>query len=188
MKFYKIKKLILNHSSGVKVLVLFGITMAVYALMLLFSIPKVHQFAGGMRLPDMMPEGYDFEYIMNLFSALGDNGRSMYLSLQLPIDMIYPALFAICYSLMLAYFLKKLRKEHSLLLVLCFLPFVAGVADYFENIGIIYMLKQFPDLTEQTVDIVSGFSVIKSTATSIYFAVLILMLVVLGVQQIKWKK
>jgi hypothetical protein len=48
-----------------------------------------------MRLLDMMPTGYDFNYIVKLFSALDENGRKTYLTSQIPVDMIYPLLFGI---------------------------------------------------------------------------------------------
>ena len=182
------KKLILKHSTGKNVLVFFVLSTLVYIAMLAFSIPKTAQFANGMKLPDMMPEGYSSAYIMELFTALGEAGRNMYLQVQLPLDMVYPFLFALCYSLLFAYFLKKIKKEHSLLLFLCFLPVIGGVADYFENIGLFYLLKNFPNFSEQTVDIVSGFTVLKSTVTSIYFASLLFVLVVLALQKIKWKR
>jgi len=156
--------------------------------MLAVTIPKTTQYAGGMKLPDMMPEGYSYSYLMELFTALGETGRNVYLQQQLPLDMVYPALFALCYSLMLAFFLKKINKQNSLLIYLCYLPFIGGAADYLENISIITMLKHFPDISETLAVLSSGFSVIKSSTTSVYFAALLFVLGVLVIKQFKWKK
>jgi hypothetical protein len=59
------------------------------------TIPKTMAFANGMKLLDMMPAGYDFDYVIKLFNALGENGRKTYLTSLIPVDMIYPLLFAV---------------------------------------------------------------------------------------------
>jgi hypothetical protein len=171
------RKYILKISTGKAVLFLFVLTNIVYAIMLAFSIPHVVAFGGGMKLLDMLPVGYELEYVQELFTALGEEGRNAYLSIQLPIDMLYPILFAISYCFLLAWLLQKINKQHSWLFYLCYLPLIAGAADYLENIGIITLLNQFPDLTQQSVQITSLFSVVKSSTTSVYFFVVLIVLI-----------
>lgn len=143
------------------------------------------RFANGMKLLDMMPTGYDFDYASKLFNALGKNGRETYLTSQIPVDMIYPLLFGISYCLVMAYFLKKLNKLNSPVKYLCFSPIIAGLADYCENIGIIMMLNNYPDFTESAVNITSMFSVIKSISTSIFFLALVVIFISLGLKLFK---
>lgn len=100
------QNLIKNNLSGKRVLGLFILTNAVYILMLTITIPKTMAFSGGMDLLDMMPMGYDWTYVNELFKTLGEEGRHTYLTVQLPVDMLYPLHFGISYSLLLAYFLK----------------------------------------------------------------------------------
>ena len=57
-----LKKIIEKNSSGKKVLGLFILTNLVYAFMLLVTIPKTMVFSNGMKLLDMMPTGYDYNY------------------------------------------------------------------------------------------------------------------------------
>lgn len=178
-------KIIERNVSGKKVLGLFMLTNLVYAFMLMVTIPKTMGFANGMNLLDMMPTGYDYTYVNELFSALGDNGRETYLTNQIPVDMIYPLLFGISYCLVMAYFLKKLNKLNTPFVYLCLLPIIAGIADYLENIGIIVMLKTYPEITEPMANTTSIFSVIKSMSTSIYFITLIVVLLVLGINYFK---
>ncbi|MFT5310165.1 MAG: hypothetical protein ACI8VL_001065, partial [Bacteroidia bacterium] len=45
--------------SGKSILLLFVAASAVYAVMLLVTIPQVMAFADGMELLDMMPFGYE---------------------------------------------------------------------------------------------------------------------------------
>ena len=181
----RLTKFINGNISGKKVLGLFILTNAVYLFMLTVTIPKTMAFSNGMKLLDMMPTGYNSNYIRELFNALGDIGRGTYLTNQIPVDMVYPLLFALTYCLLLAYFLKKLNKLIAPFSYLCLLPIIAGIADYLENFGIIAMLKSYPDLTEITVKTTNSFSVLKSISTSVFFIVLIIVLIILGFKAIK---
>jgi hypothetical protein len=180
-------KILEKNTSGKKVLGLFILTNVLYLIMLLVTIPKTMEFSNGMKLLDMLPTGYNQDYANELFRTLGQNGREIYLTNQIPVDMIYPLLFGLTYSLLLAYFLKKLNKLKSPFTYLCLLPIIAGIADYLENIGIITMLKSYPNFTETTVNATNTFSVVKSTSTSIFFIALIAILIILGIKFIKKK-
>jgi hypothetical protein len=102
--------------------------------------------------------------------------------------MIYPLLFGLSYCLLLGYLLKKMNKLNSRYIYLCLIPIIAGIADYLENIGIIAMLKNYPELTDVAVKITSSFSLIKSISTSAFFIVLIIMLIILGIKFMKRNK
>jgi len=184
----RIRNIIDKNLTGKKVLLLFVLTNLIYAIMLIVTIPKTMAFSNGMKLLDMMPMGYDSEYINSLFEALGENGRQVYLYSQLPVDMIYPFFFGIGYCLLIGYFLKKLNKSNSVFFYLCFLPIIAGIADYLENIGIITMLNDYPNLSQTSMDVTSIFSVVKSMTTTVFFVALIITLVMLGIKTMKKRK
>ena len=183
----RLTKIIEKNISGKKVLGLFILTNVVYTFMLTVTIPKTMEFSSGMKLLDMMPTGYDLNYVSELFSSLGENGRLTYLTNQIPVDMIYPLLFGLSYCLLLGYFLKKLNKLNSPYIFLSLLPIIAGITDYLENIGIIIMLKNYPELKEITVYATNLFSVIKSIPTSIFFMALIAVLIALGIKVLNKK-
>lgn len=178
------RKLIQENINGRKVFILFILTNVLYVLMLTITIPKVMSFSGGMQLLDMMPTGYGVEYVNSLLSVLGDNGRNAYLFNQLPVDMVYPFLFAITYSLMLAYFLNKLKKFDSYLFYFCLLPLFSGFFDYCENIGIISILNTYPNNSDNLTQITNIFSILKSFSTTIYFITLTGTLIVMGVRRL----
>lgn len=184
----RIRKIIDKNSTGKKVLFFFILTNLVYAIMLIITIPKTMTFSNGMKLLDMMPTGYHSEYINSLFEALGENGRQAYLYGQLPVDMIYPFLFGITYCLMFGYFLKKINKLSSALFYLCFLPVIAGIADYLENFGIITMLNNYPDLSQTSMNATNYFSIVKSMTTTVFFIALIIILLMLGIKTMKERK
>jgi len=184
----RIAKILEKNISGKKVLSLFILTNVIYLFMLMVTIPKTMGFSNGMKLLDMLPTGYNQDYVNELFRTLGENGRDIYLTNQIPVDMIYPLLFGLTYSLLLAYFLKKLNKLKHPFTYLCLLPIIAGIADYLENFGIITMLNSYPDLTETTVNATNTFSVIKSISTSMFFIALIVVLIILGIKFVKRNK
>ena len=177
-----------KKGAGKRALILFVLTNLVYAFMLLVSIPETMKYSNGMKLLDMMPLGYDLNYVNDLFQALGATGRKTYLIKQLPADMIYPILFGLTYCLIMAYLLKKLNWLKKPIIFLCFLPVIAAIADYFENIGIAYLLISYPDISTLSVYITNIFSMCKSVSTSIYFVVLLLLLISLGYQALNRRK
>ena len=184
----KIKGIIKNNLGGKKIFFLFLITNLVYAFMLLITIPRVMAFSNGIKLLDMMPTGYNSEYVTTLFETLGEKGRYLYLYNQIPVDMIYPFLFGISNSLILAYFLNKLNKLGTPLFYFCLLPVIAGIFDYLENLGIITMLINYPNYSQNLIVSTNIFTIIKSMSTTIYFVVLIIVLIVLGLKTFNRKK
>ncbi|NMS52567.1 hypothetical protein HKB18_01865, partial [Vibrio parahaemolyticus] len=76
-----------SHVSGKLILVLFAAANAVYMVMLIYSIPKLMQYTGGLPLFDMSPLGYSYPDALALLAALGEEGRSVYVSIQLVLDL-----------------------------------------------------------------------------------------------------
>lgn len=176
------RKIVSKHLSGKKVLLLFVLTNMVYAVMIFITIPKVMAFSGGLKLLDMMPTGYDLDDVNALFNALGEKGRGTYLYNQIPVDMVYPFLFGICYCLIWAYFLDKLGKLNSVFFYAGLLPLVAGTADYLENIGIVLMLNNFPNVSEGMASLTNIFSMTKSVTTTLFFTLLLILILSLGIK------
>ena len=172
------KNLINKNLNGRNIFVLFILTNIVYAIMLTITIPWVMSFSGGMKLLDMMPGGYHTCYVNLLMNTLGEKGRDAYLFYQIPLDLIYPFLFAVSYSLVFAWFLRELSKSESPLFYFCLLPIFAGFFDYCENIGIITIIHNYPDNSDILTKVTSGFSVLKSIFTTLYFVGLIITLTV----------
>ena len=173
-----------SNIKGKNVLILFLITNIVYAAMLLVTIPKVMSFTGEMKLFDMLPMGYSLEYANSLLKILGETGRSAYLYNQIPLDMIYPLLFGITYAFIIAFFLKKLNKLDGSLFYVSLLPLAAGLFDYFENLGIISMLLNYPNEMDTLIMTTNVFTILKSALTTFTFITLIIVMVVLGVKKV----
>ena len=161
-----------KHASGRTVIVLFTLTMAIYLLMLFYSIPMVESFAPNTALFDLSPSGYSYQHAMSLLEELGNEGRQIYISLQLPLDFVYPGLFAVSYTLLLIWLFAKSIKDTSRIYYLAFIPALGGLFDYLENVYIIRMINSFPDLSPRLVQIASTFTLLKSIFTTIFFLLL----------------
>ena len=159
-------------ASGRTVFILFIMTMSVYVTMLFLTIPMVGSYAPNMELFDMSPSGYSYQHAMSLLERLGDAGRTMYLTRQLPLDFIYPGLFAVSYTLMLLWLFSKSVKETSRVFYLVFIPALGGLFDYLENVYIIRMINSFPDLSPKLVQVASTLTLLKSIFTTIFFFLL----------------
>ena len=163
-----------NLATGKTVLGFFIPTMVVYSIMLLYSIPRVGQYAPKMKLFDLLPTGYSFLYAHELLDTLGAEGRSLYLYQQLPLDFIYPGLFAVSSCLLLSWLFAKSLNLDSKVFYLCFVPVAAGLFDYLENIGITRMLVSYPDVAESLVSVTNFMTILKSASTTAFFIFLLL--------------
>lgn len=170
--YMNIREWIGKNATGKKVLFSFAATQVVYGTMLLFSIPHVLRYSNGLKILDLIPGGYSSSYVKGLLDVLGTEGRAVYLWQQIPLDMLYPGLFAISYSLLLGYLFKKLSTGASVSR-LAVLPLFSGLFDYLENIGIISMIVLYPAFMPWLANLTSIFSVSKSLTTVIVFTLLI---------------
>ncbi len=170
----KIIERIQKYSTGKNVAIFFSLNMVFYLAILLYSIPLVGKSAPAMKLFDVSPSGYTKEYAVSLLNAIGAEGRDLYLSLQLPLDFVYPGLFIISYSLMLAWLLGKNYDLRSKVYYALYLPIFAGLFDYLENVFIILMVKTYPDLSAGLVSAASFATIAKSILSSVFFTLLLL--------------
>lgn len=182
------RNFIRKYINGKTVLLLFVLCNIIYSLMLIVTIPEVMHYSENIKILDMMPAGYDVAYVNILFKTLGTAGRNTYLYHQIPLDLIYPSLFGISSCLVLCCFLNKLGKLENSLFYLCLIPIFATFFDYAENIGIINMLTDYPAISETQVQITSFFTILKSILTSIYFIILIIVLLVLAKRKLSANK
>ncbi|MEO1654356.1 MAG: hypothetical protein AAFU64_12495 [Bacteroidota bacterium] len=174
--------------SGRSVLHWLILTNVVYAGLLLGTIPDVMRFSDGKALLDMRPLGYSPVEVRELLTDLGNEGRNRYLYTQIPLDMVYPGLFAISYCLLMVFLLRQFSSVHLGLWSLCYLPILAGLSDYAENFAIILMLNSFPDFSDYLAALSNVFSLAKSFFSTVYFTALILVALLLGMQYLQKKR
>ena len=151
--------------------------------MIFITIPTLLSYSGGMQVPDLLPWGYGPEYIRTLFWKLDDQGRDYYLFRQIPLDLLFPALFAWTNTLLLVFLLSKVGGKALGFIPTAIIPISAGIFDYSENIALILLLLIFPAIPDNLVSWASIFTVLKSIFTTVFF---ILLFTVLMLLFLKW--
>ena len=138
-------------------------TLAVYLVMVLWSLPKLAETAGGLTMFDMRPAGYSFVDAHEILTALGGSGREFYLGTQQVLDTVYPPLLAFALALS---FVRLFSGK--ILGALVFLALAAAGFDLMENRTVADMLLAGPDaLSAEMVDAASRWTLLKSGAVTV---------------------
>ena len=140
-----------------------ALTAAICLVMNLVLIPMIEAGANGIRCFDMQSTGYTYETAKQFLSLIGNNGRSVYLHWQLPLDFVYPVAYTAFFMLAL----KKLSGRNWPLIV----PGALAAFDYAENVCSVIMLKEM-DVTEGLAKLASAFTVVKSGLMIVTFVLL----------------
>lgn len=173
------------HASGRLVLISLISSQAIYLVMVLITLPHIQQLAGGLKPFDLLPQGYDFAYAISFLESIKDEGRNFYLSRQIPLDLIYPGLFAFAFATLWLWILDKAPACSKAWRWGALLPILAGIADYIENALIVAMLYSYPDISKVLVSTANISTILKSMTTTIYFIALLLLIVIIGVQKFR---
>lgn len=149
-----------------KLFLYFAATMSVYALMLGLTLPELHRHARGLDIFDIKPL-FDYEYAVTLLDYLGEEGRAYYQYRQIPLDMLYIALFGFTYYRILRRFtaLPTLHKWRFT----AWLPIAAAVFDCLENICVFQVLHSFPAISP-LIGLIPYLTVLKMTFSLLYLA------------------
>lgn len=170
---------------GKAVLIFLALATAVYATMLLGPLAALEQIAAQKPF-DMRPTGYSFEDVQHLIQALGERGKRVYLSQQLPLDFLYPAFFACFIFGAILWLSRNFSITKNWYRYFACLAFVAALADYLENTLIIAMLTTGPaDLSPLVVGIASAASVTKAVLTTLVSIILLTALVQFGLSKLR---
>lgn len=153
-------------------LTLFGVTLAVYGVMLAWSLPTVSDAAGGLAPFDMRPSGYSFAEAQELLTALPPEGVRFYREVQQTLDLFYPVLLALTLFFANAALAPKLLGLWRW--VLASLSWPVAVFDYLENQAVGSLLAVGASgLTPEMVASASRWTVLKSSATTLAIAILL---------------
>lgn len=153
----------IEHSG--KAAFLFGIgAMIIYLVMVLGTLGHLTDLAGVLPF-DLRPTGYSQVDAEGLLQALGESGRHYYLTRQIPLDTLYPALLAL--TLISALRWRSFRFGPTLMTKIGgALAILAATFDYLENLGISLMLLSGSESDLALVKAASTASILKSALTT----------------------
>ncbi len=161
---------------------LFAVTLAVYATMLVWTLPAISAAAGGLAPFDLRPSGYSFEEAKAFLAALSPEGTALYRDVQHRLDTAYPALLAATLFFAIAALTPTGWGRWRWVLALTAIP--GALFDYLENAAVAVMLDAGADrLTPEMVATASRWTAWKATATTVAMTLLLVLLAAWG-----WRK
>jgi hypothetical protein len=172
------------------------LSQAIYAIMLTQTFPYIRKEAGGIQAFDLLPFGYTYPYAHTFLSRLSLSGYHTYQFIQLPLDLFYPFLTAalgIC-TLTLLRGLQiivqgnTVQKKYGAVFIMALsLPICAMSFDYLENIMIWVMLALSTQTPSIIVSIASTFTIIKSLSTTLFYTLVLIFCIMIGVSFLRAK-
>ena len=146
---------------------------SIYLLMINVTLAHIEAVSGHVPF-DMRPFGYSASEAATLLAALKEDGRAYYLSHQIALDTLYPALLAL--TLIATIFWLGQRMPHrKLVRIGIALSVGCALFDYLENLGIAAMIWNWPEVSGPLVFATSTATILKSALTTL--AVLLMLLV-----------
>jgi len=130
--------------------------------------------------------GYTYDKAYNMLTALGIEGRAFYQTRILPIDFPFPFSYMLFYSGFIALLIKHIRPS-KLLGYLLFIPVLAMLSDWIENIGIISMLSNYPALPDWSVSLASTMGMLKTSCTIGSIAIIVGLFITFAYQRLRRK-
>ncbi|ASP20572.1 hypothetical protein ANTHELSMS3_01886 [Antarctobacter heliothermus] len=146
-------------------LLLTVVTLSVYFVMVLWTLPKIAAAAGGLLPFDLRPWGYTPEEAAALLSALSEAGRTLYSDVQLRLDTVYPPLLAVWICASAARLFPR-----SVVWAIGLVAVVGMAADLAENAAVARLLDGFDAQTAQRA---ARWTLVKSAATTVALAALL---------------
>jgi hypothetical protein len=154
-----------REQSGITAIFAGIVAIGIYGFMINVTLPHIQEISQLVPF-DMRPLGYSKQEAEQLLAALELTGRTYYLTHQIPLDLIYPALLALtlaCANLWFGYNLRKRRVINiGIILVVA-----AAIADYTENLGVTLMILSWPEVPSALVQFSSMATILKSVLTTV---------------------
>ena len=176
--------------SGRWVLAIMLLSIALWAVMVFGTLAHLRRLAGGLDPFDVRPFGYSAGEARLLLVALGDTGRDFYAHVQLRLDALYPATYALSRGLMLWWLTARGRLRAApmalpLRIIFVGMPAAAAVFDYAENIQIGRMLAAGSNVDSSVIEAASRMTLVKSLLSSVTDTCVIALAVIAG---LRWQR
>ncbi|MCP9761463.1 hypothetical protein [Lacihabitans soyangensis] len=150
----------LHAGASLKMILLAFFSQVIFAV---FIIPKMATLINPLQNQVLleMRFGYNIQQFYNLMDSLGETGRFYYKIYVFFIDLLYPVIYCISYSLLLSLFFRNSFSSSHYFQLFNVFPFLIGFADVFENLSVGYLLLIYPEKINFLVKLASSFSLLK---------------------------
>lgn len=166
-----------------KALLFTGVFVALYILInyTAIGVAGLLQITNGANILDF-EFGYSTAEAYDLLTALGEQGRSFYLTRIIPIDFPFPFTYMLFYAGWIALLVKN-TVPNSKAKYFLIVPILAMLFDWIENIGIIAMLRNYPSLPVWAVTTSSVSGMLKTIFTVSSIAIIAILFVVFMIRK-----
>lgn len=139
-----------------------------------FGVAEFNERFCGLTPLDLQ-DSYTTEEVCNFMEKLGEAGRMFYTRMLLVLDFAFPLSYTLFWSAAVYFLLSRFLPCNSKLMYISLVPFVAGLADWLENLLILSMLFSYPKIVNITVMLAGLMTGIKDL-----FMWISLLLIILG--------
>ncbi|MEL6958379.1 MAG: hypothetical protein AAGL89_05435 [Pseudomonadota bacterium] len=146
---------------------------SIYWLMITVTLAHIEALSGQVPF-DMRPFGYGVSEAATLLESLGEDGRAYYVSHQIVLDTLYPAMLALTLIATIRWFGRR-RTNSKLARSGIALSVGSALFDYAENFGIAAMIWNWPEISAPMVYATSLATVLKSILTTLAVLLTLLM-------------
>lgn len=123
-------------------------------------LSRLDRLSNGTGIIDMLPS-YTPDKLYAHLAAFDAQGRQFYMLHELTIDVIYPAISALLFSLAAAYLLCRTFANRSRFQYLALIPLLVMLVDYLENLCIVTLLAAYPHRLPALAQIANLFTIGK---------------------------
>jgi hypothetical protein len=150
----------LHTAASLKMILLSFLSQVIFAF---FIIPKMEMLVNPQQNQVLleMRFGYNSSQFYGLMDAIGQAGRFYYKIYVFFIDLLYPIIYCISYSLLLSLFFRNSFSSNHYFQLFNVFPFLIGFADIFENLSTGYLFLVYPEKINFIVKLASSFSLLK---------------------------
>jgi hypothetical protein len=144
-----------KHVGKKQLIALALLYIIILCVMSFLFIPTICKNTGTMGIFDLQAKGFSLDYAKSFITTMGDDGKSVYLKAQLPLDFIFPAVYTLLYfGLAQKVFKKQYVVVFAATALLC-------VSDYTEN-SLTYAMLLADNLSAELVAVASFVTMVKT--------------------------
>ena len=136
-----------------------------------FGIAELKDVTGGATILDMTFTTSP-QQVYGVLDALGEAGRAFDLTHIVPLDLVFPFVYALFLSVAISWVMNRWPGKESPWQRLNLLPVLAGTADYCENLGVITLLLSYPARIDPVATFTSSMYVVKFIFSALSYMVL----------------
>lgn len=148
------------------------IAASLYLLMITVTLAHIQAISGQVPF-DMRPFGYGPIEAATVLDSLGAEGRAYYLSRQIALDTVYPAMLALTLISTILWLGRRMANRRPIHVGVS-LSIGSALLDYVENLGILAMIRSWPEVSVPLVYAASTATILKSIATTLAVVLVIL--------------